>query len=789
MHDAHVFPSALNPKTTFRRIGLLVALLFLFVAAGAANAQQTASQPPDAVALKNQVSQKLAAAQQEFSRAADVTAPAPVGTTADELGEQKRLLRVLVRSYERELAALTALEDLHRSVAESDNQIDELKAFEGPPPYPVDAIDALWDRIRAIASDRRALEVEESLVESYVKEYKNKVDKAAEDLRKANERLEGITDPDRLVRQRWLRDLADLRKRVAEAALTAFETERRLTDEKLAANTRRSERLEKRLAQVAAQSPLSEADRDAKLAQIADAREGLRRSRDKAEREDESGREELNKARDQLDKLRQSIGEAAPSDEQSAKLAALQQLVNTRKAQSETATVALEVLKLREDTLSAKQTIWGERFTAAHTSDVDELDRTARSLDAGLDKAAQWRTYFQAKLDHARTLSSDWEKELRDWTAKNGDRRLANEVMKAYSKREDLYRSAVVAIDEVERLLERLRGEVDERRGHVSWGERAASLFKDLREAAESLWQYELFTAEDTITVDGQQVTGKRSITVSKLVSVILILTLGIWAARFLARRAYHFMRARFHVEQSNALLVHRTVVVLLVGFLVIVALNLVKIPFTVFAFLGGALAIAVGFGAQNLINNFVSGLILLIERPIKVGDIVDIEGARGRVVKIGGRCSQVRLWEGIDMLVPNSSLLEKNVTNWTLTDENLRFVIQVGVAYGSPTQETADLIHRAATEHALVLKDPAPLVIFDDFGDSALVFSLYFWVRMLEGIDPRVVRSDIRHRIDALLREAGITIAFPQRDVHVDAADALRVELVDRAGGHPAGG
>jgi small-conductance mechanosensitive channel len=235
-------------------------------------------------------------------------------------------------------------------------------------------------------------------------------------------------------------------------------------------------------------------------------------------------------------------------------------------------------------------------------------------------------------------------------------------------------------------------------------------------------------------------------------------------------------------VEQSGALLLHRVVIVVLVGSLIIVALNLVKIPFTVFAFLGGALAIAVGFGAQNLINNFVSGLILLIERPIEVGDIVDIEGSQGRVVKIGGRCSQIRLWEGIDLLVPNSTLLEKNVTNWTLTDENLRFVIRVGVAYGSPTQQTAELIHRAAMEHPQVLEEPAPLVIFEDFGDSALVFSLYLWVRMADGVDSRVVRSDLRHRIDALLRDAGITIAFPQRDVHFDSAGgALRVELVDR--------
>jgi len=106
-----------------------------------------------------------------------------------------------------------------------------------------------------------------------------------------------------------------------------------------------------------------------------------------------------------------------------------------------------------------------------------------------------------------------------------------------------------------------------------------------------------------------------------------------------------------------------------------------VKIPLTVFTFMGGALAIGIGFGAKNLINNFISGIILLLERPIKVGDIVEIEGTRGEVVRIGGRCSQIRRYDGIDILVPNSSLLEKDVVNWTLSDKLLRMKVSVGAA------------------------------------------------------------------------------------------------------------
>jgi small-conductance mechanosensitive channel len=218
-----------------------------------------------------------------------------------------------------------------------------------------------------------------------------------------------------------------------------------------------------------------------------------------------------------------------------------------------------------------------------------------------------------------------------------------------------------------------------------------------------------------------------------------------------------------------------RVGVILLV---IIIALITVKIPLTIFAFLGGALAIGVGFGAQNLINNFISGIILLFERPIKVGDIIEVEDTRGRVVTIGGRCSRVRRFDGIDILVPNSSFLEKNVVNWTLTDEVVRLSVSVGVAYGSPTQQVSDLMAGAAEAHEKILKQPQPVVLFEDFGDNALLFTIYFWSEVSPWMDFRIVASELRHEIDKLFAKAGITIAFPQRDVHLDSPTPIQVQI-----------
>jgi potassium-dependent mechanosensitive channel len=216
-----------------------------------------------------------------------------------------------------------------------------------------------------------------------------------------------------------------------------------------------------------------------------------------------------------------------------------------------------------------------------------------------------------------------------------------------------------------------------------------------------------------------------------------------------------------------------------LLAFVVLFAMYTVNIPLTVFTLFGGALAIGVGFGAQNLINNFISGLIMLLERPIKVGDIVDVDGVRGRVSTIGARCSHVRRFDGIEMLVPNSAFLEKNVTNWTLSDRLIRFSVTVGVAYGSPVRDVSKLMMMVLEEHGKILKYPEPLVLFEDFGESALVFTSYYWIELAGETDSRIVASDIRFRIDRLFREAGISIAFPQRDIHLDGIGPVDVRIV----------
>jgi small-conductance mechanosensitive channel len=273
---------------------------------------------------------------------------------------------------------------------------------------------------------------------------------------------------------------------------------------------------------------------------------------------------------------------------------------------------------------------------------------------------------------------------------------------------------------------------------------------------------------------------GDQAITIGQIGFAAVVIIGGYFLARGLER----LMVRRLSAHQVSPDLIHlcrRIYLVLVLAVLLITILDLLNVPLAAFAFISGAVAIGVGFGAQNIINNFISGWILMWERPIRIGDFLEIGDTKGSVEAINTRSTRIRRTDGVHLLIPNSHLLENIVVNWTLVDRLARASVRVGVAYGSPVRKVAELIGQAANEHTDVLADPKPVVIFDDFGDNALVFDLYFWVLATGDKDLRKIRSDIRFRIEELFREHDITVAFPQRDVHLESLSPLEVRLVDR--------
>lgn len=274
---------------------------------------------------------------------------------------------------------------------------------------------------------------------------------------------------------------------------------------------------------------------------------------------------------------------------------------------------------------------------------------------------------------------------------------------------------------------------------------------------------------------------GDADVLVSQVAVTLVLLVVGMWLASWISRRVRRRLMRSDMLDISAATAVEKLLFYLLVVVIVMMALQTLQVPIGMFAIFGGAIAIGVGFGAQSIFNNFISGLILMFDRPIRLGDTVEVSGNYGKIADIGARCTRLRRFDGVDVLVPNSSLIENDVINWTLADTRVRQVVHVGIAYGSDVRRAADLMMQAATEHPEVLKEDEriPQVIFEEFGDNALELDLYFWLELSELVNMRIIRSTIRFRIDELFREAGISIAFPQRDVHLDTVKPLEIRML----------
>ncbi len=216
---------------------------------------------------------------------------------------------------------------------------------------------------------------------------------------------------------------------------------------------------------------------------------------------------------------------------------------------------------------------------------------------------------------------------------------------------------------------------------------------------------------------------------------------------------------------------------VLVIG--VLIVLTNTGINLGALAVFAGAIGVGIGVGLQTIASNFISGLVILAERPISLGDRVEVGNVTGQVEKIRARCTIIRTNDNISMIVPNSKFIEEPVTNWTYGDPRVRFRIPIGVAYGSDLEKVREALIAAGKENENTLADPEPSVFLDKFGDSSIDFELVVWSSEMS-YRPRRYRSDLYFGIARKLREAGIEIPFPQRDLHIRSGS---LQVTDGAG------
>ncbi|MCL7959018.1 MAG: mechanosensitive ion channel [marine benthic group bacterium] len=263
---------------------------------------------------------------------------------------------------------------------------------------------------------------------------------------------------------------------------------------------------------------------------------------------------------------------------------------------------------------------------------------------------------------------------------------------------------------------------------------------------------------------------GAVGFSLEKILTFAVVVLLSIWIARFVAFVLDVELLPRLRLKRGVSNAISTVVQWTILGVGLLTAGSALGLQAGQLAIVFGALGVGIGFGLQNVVSNFVSGLILIFEQPVKVGDKVEITSLAliGEVRRIGIRASVVRTFEGAEVIVPNSNLISSEVVNWTLSDQKRRVRVEVGVAYGTDPHDVISLLKKVAGEHSEVLSYPEPAVVFLQFGDSALNFRLMFWTATFD--DFYRVRSEVYVAVNDAFKEAGITIPFPQRDLHVKA-------------------
>lgn len=730
----------------------------------AATASAAAAEAPQSAA------DKLAAARQALAQLDGLESGVlPDGISPSDVLFRRALLERLVSSYLR-------LQDLDQEYAQSRKLRRDAEAeaagwsgFDQPAPYPVALVESLRSRAQTGRWQMESNQAQQAML-GQMQDAARQALKAAEvALRQERERQEG--DAASPLSRQWRLDGARWRRDISACELLLFDRLGQVLQVKLGALQAQMSLWQKQLARIDRQVSFQPADLQAVQARLARERQALERKMAAAEgdrRRQQADLAALEAEAATLSSSRNAADQARSQD--------LTQRTTEKRQALDNSDLAVQLLRTQLETNSQESGIWRYRYQlyAGKAGNVDEVAAASGQAIKELDAI---RDYLQKESALVMSRIAD----LRHGAGGN-----ASAMMQLYRQRLDILASAQLQVQAALSAILLLQEEFDVAAPDQGKPQEARrQLSERLSSAWRAVWNYELFSADDSVEINGQKVAATRSVTIGKSLGAILVLLIGYGASTAVLRALKRLAIRKLGVREAAANSWWRWAYVFVIALLVIFALNLVKIPLTVFAFLGGALAIGIGFGTQNLLKNLISGIMLLIERPLKVGDFVQVGGVSGTVAGIGLRSSVVRAADGVETLIPNATFVESAVTNWNYSSSRIRRQIAIGVAYGSPPRQVSDILLAEAGRHGQLLQEPAPRVLFSQFGDNALEFELEYWLDM-DRADSRQVASDLRHMIAAALERAGIELPFPQRDVHLRQQQPLQIQ-VSRGRSEPA--
>jgi potassium efflux system protein len=696
----------------------------------------------------------------------------PEGISAEEFDERRRDLEQMILTTARSLKNSTIVEDARKALDTSRAKDAAWTGFNKKPPYSLLMIDDLLNERDALQSTLSSYESSlsnyERLLASTIGDAKAAEEAAGSALAAVQTAANGTTET-----AKWHLDAARAKSRLQAVRASLMQNMQDSLKDRIAAAKIELSLIERQIKTAKANSRFTDEDL-AKISKISEERkQAVRKEIDAVAKRLKAAMTARAQAQSAVAAL--AAPTAASADQPGLELAKYRLEVTEGRVESiQTLIEGLDsLLQLEDIGVSAYQD--RQMLVAAPTP--QQRTKALDSLSVPRERLWAWENVLDDELASSSAALSKLEARASSISSEDPRFSLLNEQRAAASEKFAMLQRVSQAVMAQRKLVKRWVLEHTTDPPKKGWLDKLATLGTGTWSTVKKIWSLEIMSFEDKVEVDGQTITGKIPITLGMLLRAFLFFLIGYWIAAKIAKRLQASLVTRGHIAEAQARTLRNWGMIVVGLFLVIGTLSFLRIPLTVFAFFGGALAIGLGFGTQTLLKNFISGLIVLAERKVRLGDIVDVDGINGTVIEINTRSSVVRSPDDVETMIPNSVFLENRVTNWTLTSNKMRRSLRVGVAYGTPPAKLMAVLTESAGRHGLVCKEPAPFVVLDDFGDSALIFSLYFWLELGGATNAMIVASDLRLMIEKRLAEAGIKVPFPQRDVHLASDKPLHVQ------------
>jgi small-conductance mechanosensitive channel len=705
--------------------------------------------------------------------ASGTSAALPGGVTTAELEERRRDLEQMILITASALKNLNSLSEA-RKAAESARAVEAAwTGFKEAPPYSIIMIDELLnerDAIKAtLVSHESSLANYEVLLANTLAEAKSAEDAVNGMIATVQNAGDGQADA-----AKWRLDAARAASRLLAARAGFIQSSCAALNDRLAAARAELSLVERKIKTASPHARFSDED-ISKLEKIAaERRKAIEKENTAVSKRLKTAMAARTQAQSALDSLLATATDGKDPD--GLELAKFRVEVAEGRVESlQSMTEGLESLvQLEGATLKSYQ----DRRTLLTAKNPEERNKALDSIRLLSDRFGAWLNVIENELATCGADLSKIESRAASITTEDPRFPLLNEQRAARSEKLAILQRASQAVSSQRKLLNRWIADYSPKPGETGFFERLSSLAARTLSAARKIWSYEVMNFEEKVVVEGQTITGRLPVTLGMLLRALLFFVIGYWISARIANRIQKTVVSHGHIAEAQAKTLRNWAMIVVGLALVLGTLSFLKIPLTVFAFFGGALAIGIGFGTQTLIKNFISGIIVLVERKVRVGDILDVDGVVGTVTEVNTRSSVIRSPDDVETMIPNSMFLENRVTNWTLTSSRVRRALRVGVAYGTDPRAVMDILTESAARHGLICREPAPFAIFEDFGENALIFCLYFWVDMRGPANSIVVASDLRMMIEKRLAETGIGVPYPQRDMHLTTDRPIRVEI-----------